>query len=280
MKNEKESYPNHTDLQLQGFFNTPQLNLNHESYSFQQYKLHNPSLPQNLKTDLKLSPTAILGKRAESFFHYYITRFSEEEIIAHNVQVEKEKITVGELDFLLKNPFSGKISHVELVFKFYLYDPSIGEGIECWIGPNRRDTLVKKLERLKSHQFPLLQKSETRSLLNRLEIPHEQIEQKLCFKANLFLPLGWKKELPEISRECIRGFWINSSNFTEKVYGEYQFFSPRKPHWFIPPEKGTTWYSFSEIKIILSDFLEKQKSPLVWMKKNENEYHRFFLVWW
>ena len=249
MKNKKES-PNQIELQLQGFLETPQLNLDHESYSFQQYKLQNHFIPQNLKTDLKLSPTAILGKRAESFFHYCVTHFSEEEIIAYNVQIEKNKITVGELDFLLKNPFSGKISHVELVYKFYLYDPSIGENTERWIGPNRRDTLAKKLGRLKNHQFPLLNKSETKSFLNQLGIPHNQIEQKLCFKANLFIPLGWKKKISAINTECIRGFWIKSSEFNEETYGEYQFFSPRKPDWFISPEKCTTWYSFSEIKTI------------------------------
>lgn len=271
---------NQRKLQFQGFLETPQLNFSHTTYSFQQYQLQNHLLPQQHTYTTEISPTTILGKRAEAFFHYCITHFSEEQVIAHNVQVEKNKITVGELDFLLKNPFQGKISHVELVYKFYLYDPSIAENIKRWIGPNRKDSLVTKLEHLKNHQFPLLQEAETRSLLDQLEIPHREIEQKLFFKANLFIPLGWKKELPAFYKECIRGFWIKSSEFTEEGYGQHLFFSPRKPDWFISPEKGTIWFSFSEIKIILADLLKKQKSPLVWMKKNNNEYHRFFLVWW
>ena len=44
--------------------------------------------------------------------------------------------------------------HLEIVYKFYLYDNTIGTSeIDHWIGPNRNDSLREKLEKLKSKRF-------------------------------------------------------------------------------------------------------------------------------
>jgi len=52
---------------------------------------------------------------------------------------------------------NNKPIHLEIIYKFYLYDPSIGlTQLDHWIGPNRRDSLVKKLTKLKQKQLPLL----------------------------------------------------------------------------------------------------------------------------
>ena len=41
--------------------------------------------------------------------------------------------------------YLSKILHLELVYKFYLYDKNLGEKeIERWIGPNRSDSLLEK----------------------------------------------------------------------------------------------------------------------------------------
>lgn len=267
-------------FQFEGFLNTPQI----WKKKYAPYTLYNlePLPLSKLTAKLNIPPTMVLGKRMEMFFKYYVTHFSHEEILAHNEQIIFEKKTLGELDFLLKNSETGKISHVELVYKFYLFDPEISGDNAKWIGPNRRDSFPKKIERLKNRQFPLLHRKETLPLLKSLEIDSREIVQKLCFKAHLFLPKKWmeKRDFKEINPETISGFWIRASEFTKESFGKAVFFSPKKQDWPIHPRHNDTWLNFEEINPQISDLLRRKQSPLVWMKTEEGSFHRFFIVWW
>lgn len=262
--------------QFSGFIDTPQVWSEVSSFPYLPYELKKVSL-QKVPSDLHLPPTMVLGKRMEQFFKYYVMHFSGEEILAHNEQIIHEKRTLGELDFLLKNATSGEISHVELVYKFYLYDPDIPAEAERWTGPNHRDNLTRKLNRLRHKQFPLLHREETGPLLNRLGINPEEVEQKICFKANFFLP--WDPDNPK-SLDRIQGSWLKASEFTGSFFQAGSFFSPKKPDWPILPHHNTTWYSFKEIRTEIERLLEKEQSPLVWMKTRNGQYLRFFVVWW
>lgn len=267
-------------FQFAGFLNTPQIWKQH-NFSYPLYDLK-PVPISKLPSQLTLPPTMVLGKRMEVFFRYYVTHFSHEEILAHNEQVIFEKRTLGELDFILKNSQTGKISHVELVYKFYLYDPEISGKTACWIGPNRRDSLPEKLSRLQNNQFPLLHRKATLPLLNRLEIDPSEVSQKLCFKAHLFLPKDFRKykDLPEVNPEAISGFWIRSSDFIKEDYGNALFYTPKKADWPIEPKHNTLWLSFEEIEPQILSLLKKEQSPLIWMKSQRGSFERFFIVWW
>ncbi len=74
--------------------------------------------------------------------------------------------------------------HVELVYKYYIYEKRFNKELYRYIGPNRNDTLIKKLSKLRDKQFPLLFKQVTKKYLEGIDI--NKIKQKLCFKANLF----------------------------------------------------------------------------------------------
>lgn len=217
----------------------------------------------------------------EYFFQYYIEEFSNEDILLANTQITSNKTTVGELDFLLRNRFSQGISHVEMVYKFYLYDPSIPSETNRWIGPNRRDSLVMKLKKLEEQQLPLLYRPETQPVLEQLHISAEEIGQKVCFKANLFVPYSLlEKPFARINPDCVQGFWIPAEQFTEQEFGQHLFYSPNKADWPVDPHNNTYWLSFTRISKQLALLLNQKKSPLVWMKKRSGEYQRFFLVWW
>ncbi len=98
------------------------------------------------------TPNQRLGKLVEEFVFEVFTLSKSIEVVAQNVQINKEKISVGEIDCILKE--LDQLIHLEIVYKFYLYDESIdteqlnGE-LNRWIGPNRNDNLVKKLTKLK-----------------------------------------------------------------------------------------------------------------------------------
>ena len=266
--------------QFLGFIKTPPLWLDNSIFSFPQYVLNEKISAEELPLK-ELPPEMVLGKRIERFFKIYLDHFSNEDVLAENEQVFSDKITLGEFDFILRNRNSGAISHVEVVYKFYLYNPAIPEEIDRWIGPNQKDSLSKKIFRLEKRQFPLLFNEAAVPLLKRLKIDPEEVQQKALFKANLFAPLEkWGKDLPLVNNDCIQGFWIRYSQFTSHSFGSYQFFSPKKADWPMLPENGQDWYFYPEIKEQLKAFIEKKRSPLLWMKKGRYHYQRFFVVWW
>lgn len=267
-------------FQFAGFLNTRQI-WKENNFPYQPYLLKQVPISKLPRT-LEFSPSMVLGKRMELFFQYYVTHFSHEEVLAHNEQVIFEKKTLGELDFILKNSVSGEISHVELVYKFYLYVPEIPGDQKCWIGPNQRDSFPEKLTRLQNNQFPLLYRKETLPLLDRLKIDPLEVTQKLCFKANLFLPKNWgeKTIFSEVNPDAVSGYWIKASAFTKEDYGNALFYSPKKPDWPIEPKHNEVWESFEEILPKISELLSREQSPLVWMKKGIDSFERIFIVWW
>ncbi len=267
--------------QFTGFLRTPQIWSKNGIFEYDLFELPD-AIPEEIASEELLQPgTGVLGKRIEHFFKFFIDNYSEENVLAHNEQIFEEKQTIGELDFLLKHSKTGKITHVELVYKFYLYDPGIPLTKERWIGPNRKDSLPKKLKRLRQRQFPLLHHPATTELLERLQVSPAEISQKLCFKASLFVPWEMLQEQFEsINQNAIQGFWIKAEDFTAQRFGNASFYSPKKPDWPISPEENSSWTSFDLIEKEVKAMLQARRSPLVWMKSATGKFYRFFVVWW
>jgi hypothetical protein len=153
--------------------------------------------------------------------------------------------------------------------------------LERWIGPNRKDTLLQKTDKLKQKQLPLLYKPETEPYLSVLNLQCDKLQQEVCFKANLFIPKNLKnKEFEHINNQCISGFWIHSEEFIETDYGRFQFLVPKKQDWSIEPKYGVNWISYSEIKESIRELFLQKKSPLIWIRKNNEQFERLFVVWW
>ena len=272
------------ELQFQGFLATPPLWFKNDLFDLPQFEF--PRAPLLSKeTILAGSPSLltnfVLGKRAESFFDLALTHSDRFQVIAQNIQIQREKITLGEIDFLIQDSINIRQLHVELVCKFYVYDPSFENELERWIGPNRKDTLLQKTEKLKQKQLPLLYKPETGPYLSELNLQSEKIQQEVCFKANLFIPKNLKnKEFEDINHQCISGFWIHSQEFTQTDYGKFQFLAPKKQDWCIDPKYGENWVSYSEIKESIGELFLQKKSPLIWVRKNNEQFERLFVVWW
>lgn len=202
-------------------------------------------------------------------------------MVAQNLQIVQDKITIGEIDFLIEDIKTAEKFHVEMVYKFYLYDPSIETEIEKWIGPNRKDSLHQKIIKLKEQQLPLLFRKETNRVLLDLNINSKEIKQLVCFKANLFVPLHMLGEfLPLINNSCICGYWINFKEFSEIEYSRNVFFAPKKPDWPIDPALHDEWFTFPIILDMVLEFNRRKISPLLWMKTPEGIFQRIFVVWW
>ncbi len=258
-------------LQVESLLEIPQFNFEELS-----------KLPFEINTTkINIRDKEVLGKRIEHFFEHSIINSKQYDLVCKNIQVFKNKITIGELDFIVKDRIQEKIIHIELIYKFYIYDPEISMELDRWIGPNRKDSLLRKIEKLKNNQFPLLHKEETLPLLKKLKLKPQEIEQEVCYLGNLFVPIsqGMDKSL-YLDNDCVVGYWLKQNEFTSKEYGTYTFYIPMKKNWVVHPESNKIWFSYEDIKKPLQEHLLQKKSPLVWVKKSEDLYERFFVVWW
>lgn len=227
-----------------------------------------------VKVDYKIR----LGKLVELFVFNQLNCSNDIELIAENIQIQDDKITLGELDclFLLNQ----KPIHMEIVYKFYLYDASVSNSeTKCWIGPNRKDSLFEKLTNLNEKQFPILYHEKTLSLLDNLQLNRDEIQQELYFKAQLFLHLNEKKERFEyINEECIEGFYIYKNELI--LFENCKFFLPTKHNWLVKPHTNVSWLNFTEFNKELMIYMDRKHSPMCWLKKPNGELVKFFVVWW
>lgn len=269
---------------LNSFINTPDLKIHSEKYPFENFKF----LDENIsESDFNFPNNSVLGMQAEAFFKAYLRLSKNYELLAANLQIHtstslsnrNEKETLGELDYIVRNHATNQIVHIELACKFYLYDENAGASEEeKWIGPNRKDTLFDKLEKVKWKQFPLLYKNETIQKLEalKIEIPSAQ---ELCLKAFLFLPKKMhRSNIPSNYNNCIVGHWIKYNDFAEEDKTAL-YAIPTKKEWLLPIETIETWYSFSEVIKEIEVQIQNKKSPLIY-KKTPHTLERFFVVWW
>ena len=127
-----------TQLRFEGFLKTPTLWESTPVYDLSQFKIEQKSIEIDKEIDTKQR----LGKYVERFVSHQLVNTEGVSLIAENIQISKDRITLGELDCLLYK--NGNPIHLEVVYKFYLYDPT-KQGLHCWIGPNKKDRLVEKI---------------------------------------------------------------------------------------------------------------------------------------
>lgn len=266
---------NNNDIkrQYQGFLNTPLL-WESELCGLSQFQLTSSN---NQQFTSALPGKLRLGKRVERFVSEAIKSDPNIEILSENHQVQREKLTLGELDcILLRKEIP---IHLEIIYKFYLVDTSVGTTeIEHCIGPNRKDNLLKKLTKLKEKQLPLLYAPETKPLLDQLGLNMEAIVQQVYFKAQLFLPLKETIKLKQLNRECVQGFYCNFEEL--QGFSDCKFDIPTKANWLKEAETQTNWMDFDSFREKINHLLAEEKSPLCWMKRPNGQLEKCFVVWW
>ena len=219
-----------------------------------------------------------LGHLVEQFIFDLLEQDENIQIIGTNIQIIQDKKTVGELDCLISD--KGKQVHLELVYKFYLYDTNIaGNEIDKWIGPNRNDSLKQKLAKLKSKQMPLLFHPKSNEIINHFGYNTASFDQKVHFKAQLFIPLGQSEQIiTEVNSACICGFYITRQELA--LFKQNEFFLPSKLDWLIHPHSDVLWLSHSECLAVIEIELNQSRSPLCWMKDPKGNITKLFVVFW
>ncbi|WP_298504396.1 DUF1853 family protein [uncultured Maribacter sp.] len=258
----------------EGFLKTAPLWKGNSVFNLFQIEIH--SEPD--KISFYINEKLRLGKYVECLVSYELKQQKDISILAENIQIQKDKTTLGELDcLLLKN---NTPIHLEIVYKFYLYDSAVGENeIEHCIGPNRKDSLKEKLQKLKNKQLPLLYTIECENYLNKLKMHSKDISQQVCFKAQLFVPFSKQNlHLKTLNTDCIVGFYIRQNQLDN--FRECKFYIPSKKDWLIIPHTHVKWLNFISFKDISQIYVEKKFSPMCWVKQKNGTIKKMFLVWW
>ncbi|WP_303318838.1 DUF1853 family protein [Flavivirga abyssicola] len=258
----------------EGFLSTPFLWKGDILSNLNSFKITSKSDKIDINIDEKLR----LGKYVERFVSFELEQHNNISILAENIQIQDNKITLGELDcLLLKN---NKPIHLEIVYKFYVYDASIGKTeIEHFIDPNRKDSLKEKITKLEDKQLPLLHSNTCKNYLKTLNLKSEDISQQVYFKAQLFFPFSNQDiQLKTLNNDCIVGFYINKNQLNQ--FNDCKFYIPKKKDWLIVPHTNVKWLNVNEFKVAVKAYFEQQFSPLCWVKLKNGILKKIFLVWW
>jgi hypothetical protein len=258
----------------EGFLQTNSLWKKKSIQQLNQFKI----IANSRKIDVDIDDKLRLGKYIERFVSFQLNQEKSITVLCENIQIQKDKVTLGELDCIIQK--ENKTIHLEITYKFYLYDTSVGKSeIDHFIGPNRNDSLSKKLKKLKEKQFPLLYSDECTSYLNSINLTADGMEQKVYFKAQLFLPFFNNNiRLKLLNEKCITGYYIHQKELT--LFKNSKFYIPNKKDWIVIPHKNVTWLNYEKFQQISIDLFHKKTAPLCWVKLQNGEILKLFLVWW
>lgn len=261
--------------QFLGFYNTPVLF--DELYTLKQFsfeKIDTSNLEiENIRIDTKLP----LGKRVEYFFEHYLNLSNRYEVLKKNIQIIKNKNTLGELDFIVFDKKENYFKHVELIYKYYFYDARLEKELDRYIGPNKNDTLVRKLTKLKDKQLPLLFKDSTKEYLEGIDLTN--LQQEVCYKANIYLPF-YEKNLQIKFQDSIRGYYIGFDDFQNDItFKKCSFYFPHRYDWVVFEVQNQEFISYEEALLEIEFFHKHNKSPLVWVNNNKTIYQLFISFW-
>ena len=268
----------HLQQQISGVLNTPAIWL-HTQFGITQF-----DFPQVDVTDF--SPTPLpqkirLGHQMEHVCKQLLDHNQDYEVLLHNLPIREGKQTIGEIDFILRKKTTQQLIHVELTYKFYIIDPKISEPIHQLMGPNKRDMFFTKMEKIKNNQFALLHSQAGSKALADHNIDSSNIQHQACYKAQLFEPYGSKPlHIRPLNPNCIVGYWLRMSALQNAAFKNQQFYIPHKSQWVVAPHAQVAWTSHYKTLLEVNLRLIKQHAPMVWMKKSETEYEKFFVVWW
>ena len=264
------------DKRFIGYSNTPVLWKSNSKNELEQFNL---SLNKNDEPKLSFTNSHLrLGKLVEQFAFLQLEAHQSIQMIAKNLQIIQDKITIGELDCVFK--YLQKYIHLEIVYKFYLYDDQLSDNeLDNWIGPNRKDSLRFKLDKLKNKQLSLLDHSKTMEILNDFSLCHPDISSKVLFKAQLFIPVICTGKIFEnINNDCVIGYYMGMDDLIKRT--DCEFYMPMKLDWLIEPHKGVEWLSIGDFMPCLALEISQSRSPLCWVKTPDGILEKIVVVFW
>ena len=212
--------------------------------------------PSELQSTLEQQQDKRLGHRFETLLSFFFKLNKRYDVLAHNLQIQDKKRTIGEFDFIVQDTLLNKTQHWEVACKFYL---GIGDTLQYsnWHGPMLRDRLDIKFSQMQTKQSLLSNHTCATHQLNTLGI---HIDQRICLlKGRLFHPISNDHQYspPHVSKDHQTGWWARASEFNKNSsLGNMKWAVLNKNQWFAPLEfnAATNTYCRDEL---LDIFLAK-----------------------
>lgn len=175
-----------------------------------------------------------LGIYFEALISYWLSTVLKVDDLHQNTAIRQNGVTLGEFDFLFKDPKTHLNRHWETAVKFYLYYPQS----RLYYGPNAKDRLDIKLSKIFDHQLKLSEHLE------------EEYESKAFVKGTLFYPhvnkwISWPAPAP-IAATHTRGWWLRLS---DKAFESF----PKTSKWL--PLERRQWLSPQQISYAMRHLL-------------------------
>ncbi|NVJ59703.1 MAG: DUF1853 family protein [Gammaproteobacteria bacterium] len=200
--------------------------------------------------------TKRLGDRFELFWLIAFEVHPGFQVVEHNLQLVQNKVTLGELDLIVKDLIHDKYIHIELSCKYYLRVEQESNHVGRWIGPGKKDFLDRKLKKTFNKQLLLPKLDAAKSILNNKNLIVD--DSKVIFRGRLFLPSSltmasrkdilesyrnrktsekqWLEGAYQINENCNLGYWGTAnclkefSRTNELDISEWHWLT--KPDWF------------------------------------------------
>ena len=143
----------------------------------------------------------------------------------------------------------------------------------------QKQKFANELNKLEQKQLPLLYSNQCKTYLESINFDLSKVEQQVYFKAQLFVPFANQQvNLSVLNPNCVVGFYINQQELQQ--FYTYKFFIPTKKDWLVIPHSNVNWINFNEFITEIEPILERQFSPICWIKKANGEIFKIFVVWW
>ncbi len=208
--------------------------------------------PDTMPLILQQPSSRRLGLYFEQLYASLLTDLLGWPLLVRNLQIRDEQRTLGELDFLVRNPHTGEVEHHEIAVKFYLGHQDAESGLVRWYGPNSRDRLDLKTDHLLQHQTRLGRQSATRTALESLGLDKPPTP-RIFMPGYLFYPTQQTLSPPEqADPDHGRGRWCYADNVSTLESEGWVVL--HKPHWLADwhqaraPEPGTLRQAAAEVE--------------------------------
>ncbi|WP_196140257.1 DUF1853 family protein [Aliikangiella sp. G2MR2-5] len=249
-------------------FNSPQL-IKEEELSFTPVTTSGwlsevQKNPEKLIQFLSTKNLKMLGTYFESLWEFCLMHSPDMTLVAQNLQVRDEKLTLGEFDFIYRDSHFARDVHLEVAVKYYL---AVGDFLvdyggksnlnyqtkmSDWVGPNVNDRLDIKFEKLVKKQTQLSELPAGRRRLRELGI--EQVKKEACLLGYLFYPEDYfsgnlKLDAPkEVNPLHFKGCWLPVDRLVKYLEQAQEWSILEKPFWLSPLRKATGTLCNSTIK--------------------------------
>jgi len=187
--------------------------------------------PGLLKQWLNQRASPLLGIYFESLLAFWLQHLPDTELLAQNLVVGQSGLQLGEFDLLFRDLVKQQLFHWEVTVKFYL---RVGKTDYQWLGPNPRDSLQRKLNKVFECQLCLSDHPKAQQVLLD-ELGQQQLTPQAFVKGYLFYPHDGNWRLPThipagVSVNHLKGWWCRHAEVPVRLQS-----SPLGNRWMLLP---------------------------------------------